>query len=94
MLLPQYKEKLIKKGASFKTQGDTEVLLKLYESKGIEFLRDKGIDSLYSIAIFFCDNLYFFNKSDTEKFDLIVIFFPFNCIFAIIKLINNYNYLR
>ena len=48
----KYKEKLIKKGASFKTQGDTEVLLKLYESDGIEFLRDKGIDSLYSIAIF------------------------------------------
>ena len=48
----KYKEKLKKKGTLFKTQGDTEVLLKLYESYGIEFLRDKGIDSLYSIAIF------------------------------------------
>ena len=41
-----------KKELLFKTQGDTEVLLKLYESYGIEFLRDKGIDALYSIAIF------------------------------------------
>ncbi len=48
----KYKEKLKKKGTLFKTQGDTEVLLKLYESYGIGFLRDKGIDSLYSIAIF------------------------------------------
>ena len=37
-------KKLKKKGTLFKTQGDTEVLLKLYESYGIEFLRDKGID--------------------------------------------------
>ena len=45
---------------------------------------------LHSIAIFLLLNLYFFNKSVIEKFDLIVIFFPFNCIFAIIELINDY----
>ena len=40
---------------------------------------------------FFINNLYFFNKSNIEKFDLIDIFFPFNCIFAIIQLISNNN---
>ena len=47
----QYKDSLIKKKINFKTAGDTEVLLKLYETFGINFLRDKKIDSLYSIAI-------------------------------------------
>ena len=30
-------------------------------------------------------------QSNIEKFDLIEIFFPFNCIFAIIQLISNIN---
>ena len=47
----QYKNSLIEKKINFKTEGDTEVLLKLYETIGINFLRDKKIDSLYSIAI-------------------------------------------
>ena len=47
----KYKNDLIKKKIDFKTEGDTEVLLKLYETYGINFLRDKKIDSLYSIAI-------------------------------------------
>lgn len=46
-----YKNQLIKENIEFKTQGDTEVLLKLYEKSGINFLRDKKIDSLYSIAV-------------------------------------------
>lgn len=46
-----YKDDLIKDKINFKTEGDTEVLLKLYEKSGINFLRDKKIDSLYSIAI-------------------------------------------
>ncbi len=46
-----YKNQLIKENVEFKTQGDTEVLLKLYEKSGINFLRDKKIDSLYSIAV-------------------------------------------
>ena len=46
-----YKNKLYKKNINFKTHGDTEVLLKLYETSGINFLRDKNIDSLYSIAV-------------------------------------------
>ncbi len=46
-----YKKELIKEKIKFKTQGDTEVLLKLYEKLGINFLRDKKIDSLYSIAV-------------------------------------------
>ena len=46
-----YKDRLSKKNINFKTDGDTEVLLKLYENNGINFLRDKNIDSLYSIAI-------------------------------------------
>ena len=32
-----------------------------------------------------------FYQSNIDKFDLIDIFFPFNCIFAIIELINDYN---
>ncbi|MAV76722.1 MAG: hypothetical protein CMG02_00010 [Candidatus Marinimicrobia bacterium] len=48
----KYKKNLIQKKINFKTEGDTEVLLKLYENFGINFLRDKKIDSLYSIAIY------------------------------------------
>ncbi len=48
----QYKDDLLKKKIIFKTEGDTEVFLKLYEVYGINFLRDKNIDSLYSIAIY------------------------------------------
>ena len=46
-----YKKQLIKENIKFETQGDTEVLLKLYEKLGINFLRDKKIDSLFSIAV-------------------------------------------
>ena len=48
----KYKNDLKKKNITFDTDGDTEVLLKLYESQGINFVRDKKIDSLYSIAIY------------------------------------------
>ena len=48
----KYKKNLIQKKINFKTEGDTEVLLKLYENFCINFLRDKKIDSLYSIAIY------------------------------------------
>jgi len=47
-----YKNKLLKQKTSFKSTGDTEVFLKLYEKMGIDFLFDKKIDSLFSIAIF------------------------------------------
>jgi len=47
----EYKDNLIKDEINFKTEGDTEVLLKLYEKNGINFLRDKKIDALYSIAV-------------------------------------------
>ncbi len=47
-----YKQKLKKKKISFSTTGDTEVFLKLYESKGINFLFDNNIDSLFSLAIY------------------------------------------
>ena len=46
-----FKKDLINENIDFKTDGDTEVLLKLYEKNGINFLRNKNIDSLYSIAI-------------------------------------------
>ncbi len=48
----EYKNNLKKKSVVFDTEGDTEVLLKLYETYGINFVRDKKIDSLYSIAIY------------------------------------------
>ena len=48
----QYKDILTKKNINFKSKGDTEVLLKLYETHGINFLRDKDIDALYSIAVY------------------------------------------
>ncbi len=48
----EYKKNLIKKKIKFYSEGDTEVLLRLYEMYGINFLRDKNIDALYSLAIF------------------------------------------
>ena len=48
----KYKRKLLNEGKKFISTGDTEVLLKLYEKTGIDFLLDKNIDSLFSIAIF------------------------------------------
>ncbi len=47
-----YKIKLSKEKVKFKSIGDTEVLLKLYEKYGIEFLHDRKIDSLFAIALF------------------------------------------
>ena len=44
----EYRDNLIEKGIKFESEGDTEVLLRLYENYGINFLRDKKIDSLYS----------------------------------------------
>ena len=46
------------------------------------------IAPLCSIAIFLLSRLYFFNKLNIDKFDLIETFLPFNCIFLIIQLIN------
>lgn len=48
----KYKSDLSNENIKFKTEGDTEVLLKLYEKLGINFLRDKDIDALYSIAVY------------------------------------------
>ena len=39
-----YKLKFSKEKVKFKSTGDTEVLLKLYEKYGIEFLNDRKID--------------------------------------------------
>ena len=52
------------------------------------------INPLCSIATFLLVNLYFFKRSKIEKLDLITTFFPFNCIFAIIKLFNNENFMN
>ena len=46
------KKKLQKNKIKFLTTGDTEVFLKLYETQGINFLFDKNIDSLFSLAIY------------------------------------------
>ena len=46
-----YKKSLSKENIDFKSFGDTEVFLKLYEKKGINFLFDREIDSLFAIAI-------------------------------------------
>ncbi len=46
-----YKIKLSKENVKFKSIGDTEVLLKLYEKYGIKFLNDRKIDSLFAIAL-------------------------------------------
>ena len=37
--------------ASFKTEGDTEVFLKLYEAEGIDFLKRRDIDSMFALGI-------------------------------------------
>ena len=42
----------LKKKIHFSTDGDTEVLLKLYETEGIDFLLNKNIDAMFSIAIY------------------------------------------
>ena len=47
-----YKNNLIKENVKFNSSGDTEVFLKLYEKKGINFLYDRKIDSLFAIAIY------------------------------------------
>jgi len=47
-----YKKRLHNSKIKFFTSGDTEVFLKLYETKGINFLFDKNIDSLFSLAIY------------------------------------------
>ena len=46
-----YKLKFSKEKVKFKSTGDTEVLLKLYEKYGIEFLNDRKIDSLFAVSI-------------------------------------------
>ncbi len=48
-----FKKKLIAEKLNFISSGDTEVFLKLYEKEGIDFLKNKDIDSLFAIAI--CD---------------------------------------
>ena len=48
-----FKKKLITEKFDFISSGDTEVFLKLYEKEGIDFLKNKDIDSLFAIAI--CD---------------------------------------
>ncbi len=48
----EYRKDLVDRKVEFESEGDTEVLLKLYELNGINFLRDKKIDSLYSLAIY------------------------------------------
>ena len=47
----RYKNILKNEGIKFSSTGDTEVFLKLYEKKGIDFVYDKNIDSLFAIAI-------------------------------------------
>ena len=47
-----YKKRLHNDKIKFFTSGDTEVFLKLYETKGINFLFDRNIDSLFSLAIY------------------------------------------
>ena len=45
------KAQLQAKKIDFNTLGDTEVFLRLYENEGINFLLNKSIDSMFSIAI-------------------------------------------
>ena len=47
-----YKNNLIEEKVKFDSTGDTEVFLKLYEKRGIDFLFDRQIDSLFAIAIY------------------------------------------
>ena len=46
------KAQLQAKKIDFNTLGDTEVFLRLYENEGINFLLNKSIDSMFSIAIY------------------------------------------
>lgn len=39
------------RNASFGTEGDTEVFLKLYEAEGIDFLKRRDIDSMFALGI-------------------------------------------
>ena len=47
-----YRKKLKDNKIDFFSHGDTEVFLKLYEQNGINFLFDKGIDSLFALTIY------------------------------------------
>jgi asparagine synthase (glutamine-hydrolysing) len=47
----EIRKDLIAEGASFETEGDTEVFLRLYESEGKDFVKNAKIDSLFSLAI-------------------------------------------
>ena len=47
-----FKKKLITEKFNFISSGDTEVFLKLYEKEGINFLKNKDIDSLFAIDIY------------------------------------------
>ena len=60
------------------------IKLSLFQSN----IEGEIITPLCSIATFLFVSLYFFNKSNIELLVLIITFFPFNCIFAIIKLFN------
>lgn len=45
----ELREKLLRKGATFKTNSDTEVVLKMYEFYGKEFLKE--LDGMYAFSI-------------------------------------------
>ena len=46
-----FRARLADQGAEFESVGDTEVMLRLYEREGWEFLRSNEIDSLFSLAV-------------------------------------------
>lgn len=46
----QLREKLVNEGINFKTNSDTEVVLKMYEHYGIEFLRE--LDGMFAFSIY------------------------------------------
>jgi len=47
----EFRTKLADRGASFETVGDTEVMLRLYEDQGWDFLKTNRIDALFSLAV-------------------------------------------
>lgn len=47
----ELKDKMVAEGTEFKTHGDTEVWLRLYERDGANFVSNPKIDSLFSLAI-------------------------------------------
>ena len=51
-IILKFLKKLITEKFNFISSGDTEVFLKLYEKEGINFLKNKDIDSLFAIAIY------------------------------------------